>query len=83
MKLNKTCDKNTKIFDRVAVTKGRHMARKRIRHEKGGAKRGAFHKQPAKCEGCEDYEKCRQRSFPEGCYWRDGTPLDFAVRLGM
>ena len=59
------------------------MARKRIRHEKGGAKRGAFHKQPAKCEGCEDYEKCRQRSFPEGCYWRDGTPLDFAVRLGM
>jgi hypothetical protein len=36
-------------------------------------------------EGCDiaDYEKCRQRSFPEGCYWRDRTPLDLAVRLGM
>ena len=61
------------------------MARKRIRHEKSGAKRGAFHKQPAKCEGCGivDYEKCRRRSFPESCYWRDHTPLDLAVRLGM
>jgi hypothetical protein len=61
------------------------MGRQWIRHEKSGAKRSAFHKQPAKCEGCDiaDYEKCRQRSFPEGCYWRDRTPLDLAVRLGM
>jgi hypothetical protein len=35
-------------------------------------------------EGCDvvDYEKCRHRSFPEGC-WRDRTPLELAVRLGM
>jgi hypothetical protein len=60
------------------------MGRKRTRHAKSGVKRSAFHKQLAKSEGCDivDYEKCRQRSFPEGCYWRDRTPLDLAVRLG-
>jgi hypothetical protein len=61
------------------------MSRKRIRHAKSGAKRSVLHKRLAKCEGCDivDYEKCRQRSFPVGCYWRDRTPLDLAVRFGM
>ena len=61
------------------------MGRKRITDAKSGAKSGAFHEQPAKCECCDvvDYEKCRQRSFPDGCYWRDREPLNFAVRLGM
>jgi hypothetical protein len=60
------------------------MGRKRIRHATSGAKSSAFPEQLAKCEGCDivDYEKCRQRSFPDGCYWRDRMPLDAAVRLG-
>ena len=61
------------------------MDRKRIRYAKSVAKRSAFHRQPAKCEGSDivDYEKCRQQSFPEGCYWRNRTTLDLAARLGM
>ena len=62
------------------------MGREGIRHANSGAKSSAFHKPLAKCEGCGcdivDYEKCRQRSFPDGCYWRDRASLD-SVRLGM